>query len=113
MKFGPLITLVIVAVVMHAVVRGQESSPPPEMKALEKMVGTWKVKHVGKVPEEAPFTITIKARPVLGGRFIQQTEEVDKGESNQIGIYTYDSKKKNYRYWFFHSSGFFIETYRT
>lgn len=110
MKCLPLITFVIVGVLMHADVRGQESSPPPEMKALERLVGTWKVEHVGRVPEETPFTLIIKARPVLGGRFVQQTENVDKGESNQIGIYTYDSNRKTYRYWFFHSSGFFVDS---
>ena len=44
MKCLPLITFVIVAVLMHADVRGQESSPPPEMKALEKLVNV----HVGE-----------------------------------------------------------------
>ena len=110
MKCLPLITFVIVAVLMHADVRGEESSPPPEMKALQQLVGTWKVEHVGKVPEEAPFTCIIKARPVLVGRFVQQTGDVDKGEPNQIGMYTYDSNRKTYRYWFFHSSGFFVDS---
>ena len=51
------------------------------------------------------------ARPdQLGGRFVQQTGDVDKGEPNQIGMYTYDSNRRTYRYWFFHSSGFFVDS---
>jgi hypothetical protein len=110
MKCLPLITFVIVAVLMHADVRGQESSLPPEMKALEKLVGAWKVEHVSKVPENAPFTLAIKARPVLGGRFVQQTDDSNNGETGQIGMYTYDSNRRAYRYWFFHSSGFFVDS---
>lgn len=86
------------------------SAPPPEMKVLEKLVGTWKVEHVGKVPEKAPSTGIIKARPVLGGRFVQQTGDVAPGEPDQIGMYTYDSTRKTYCYWFFHSSGFFVDS---
>jgi Tfp pilus assembly protein PilF len=110
MKCFPLIPFLIVAVLMHADLRGQESSPPPEMRALEKLVGSWKVEHVGKVPEEVPFTCIIKTRPVLGGRFIQQTGDVDESQPNQIGMYTYDSNRRAYRYWFFHSSGFFVDS---
>ena len=105
-----LLPMMILAVLMHADVRGQEPNLPPEMKPLEKLVGTWKVEHVGKVPEQTPFTCIIKTQPVLGGRFVQQTGDVDKGEPNQIGMYTYDSNRKTYRYWFFHSSGFFVDS---
>jgi hypothetical protein len=86
------------------------NAPPPEMKVLEKLVGTWKVEHVGKVPAAAPFSCIIKARPVLGGRFVEQTGDVAPEEPNQIGMYTYDSNRRNYRYWFFHSSGFFVDS---
>jgi hypothetical protein len=110
MKCWPLVTFVIVAVLMRADLRGQEPSAPPEMKTLEKLVGTWKQEHVGKVPEEVPFTCIIKARPVLGGRFVQQTGDVDKGQPDQMGMFTYDSNRRTYRYWLFHASGFFVDS---
>ena len=62
----------IVAVLMHTEVRGKEAdAPPPEMKALERFLGTWKVEHIGKIPEETRSTTIYKRELVLGGRFIQ------------------------------------------
>ncbi len=53
-----------------AAVHNRYQSPPPEMKALEKLLGTWKVENIGKVPEETRSTSTVKREQVLGGRFV-------------------------------------------
>ncbi len=37
----PKTACLILTVLMHADIRGQESSAPPEMKALEGLLGTW------------------------------------------------------------------------
>jgi hypothetical protein len=80
------------------------------MEALERLVGTWKVETIDKIPEETRSTSIVRFEPVLGGRFVQQTGGFDdSGTPTQMGMYTYDSDRKNYRYWFFMSSGFYWE----
>jgi len=114
MKFLPPMTVfVIVAVLMHADVRGEESTvPPPEMKALERLVGTWKVEQIVKMPEETRSTnLVVKRELVLGGRFVQEMGGFDdKGKPTFRGMCTYDSDTKTYRYWFFHAGGFYWES---
>ena len=109
----PTTASLILAVLMHADVRGQESTAPtPEMKALERLLGTWKVEQIVKVPEESRSTnLVVKRELVLGGRFVQEMGGFDdQGKPNFMGMYTYDSNKKAYRYWFFLSGGFYTES---
>jgi hypothetical protein len=109
MKCLPVIAFLALAVLMRADVRGQESSaPPPEMKPLKRLLGTWKVEQIVKVPKETRSTnLVVKRELVLGGRFIQEMGGFDnKGKPTFTGMYTYDAAKKDYRYWFFLSSGF-------
>ena len=113
MRCLPVTAFVIVAVLMHAHVRGQESNAaPPEMKALERLVGTWKVEQIVKVPKETRSTnFVVKGELVLGGRFLREQAGSDnKGKPTGTGMYTYDSNRKTYRYWFFHSSGFYWDS---
>ena len=112
MRCLPVTVFAIVAVLMHADVRGQESdAPPPEMKALERLIGTWDHEQIVKVPKETrPTNFVVKGELVLGGRFLQeQAGSDDKGKPTGTGMYTYDSNRKTYRYWFFMSSGFYWE----
>ena len=106
----PAFAVLVMALLMSSEVDGQEpSAPPPEMKALERLLGTWKVEQIVKVPEESRSTNTVKRELVLGGRFVQ---EVGGGVDNlprHTGMYTYDSDRKAYRYWFFMSGGFYWE----
>jgi hypothetical protein len=93
-------------------VRGDSTSTFNRMKVLERLVGTWQVEQITRVPEETrPTNIVVKGELVLGGRFTQQTGGFDdKGKPTQTAMYTYDSQQKTYRYWFFHASGFFWES---
>ena len=77
------------------------------MKALERLVGTWKGETIVKVPEEIRSTnIVAKRELVLGGRFVQEMGGFDdKGKPTFIGMYTYDSNSKTYRYWLFVPEG--------
>ena len=97
--------------VTHSDAQRQEGkASPPEMKALEKLVGTWKVEQENKVPEQARLTYFLKGQSILGGRFVQQMgSSHDEVEPTQTGMYTYDPSKKSYRYWFFMSSGSFTD----
>jgi hypothetical protein len=108
----PATASLILAVLMHADVRGQDSSaPPPEMKALERLLGTWDHEQIVKVPEETRSTnFVVKGELVLGGRFVQEMGNFDdQGKPAFTGMYTCDSNRKTYRYWFFMSSGFYWE----
>ena len=112
MRCLPVTAFAIVAVLMHADVRGQESTAPtPEMKALERLLGTWDHEQIVKVPKETRSTnFVVKGELVLGGRFVQEMGNFDdQGKPTFTGMYTYDSNRKTYRYWFFLSSGFFWE----
>ena len=111
MKCLPSVTaFVVVAVLMHADVRGQGSNtPPPEMKVLEKLLGTWKVENIGKVPEATRSTSTHKRELILGGRFVEDKGFDDQGKPISSGMYTYDAGKRAYRWWFFDQSGFYVE----
>jgi hypothetical protein len=112
MRCLPVTAFAIVAVLMHADVRGQESSPPLEMKALERLVGTWNVETIVKVPEEnGSDKLVVKRELVLGGRFVQEMGgSDDKGKPNFMAMYTYDSNKRAYRNWLFLSDGGCIES---
>ena len=80
------------------------------MKALERLLGTWKFENIGKIPKGPRYTGTQKRELVLGGRFVQEKIFDDEGKPTFIGMYTYDSNRKIYRYWFFHSSGFYWDS---
>ncbi len=102
-----------IALLVSTEASGQDSSPPPpEMKVLERLVGTWKVEQVVKVPEESrPINLDVKRELVLGGRFVQEMGGFDdEGKPTFTGMYTYDSNKKAYRYWLFLSGGFYAES---
>jgi hypothetical protein len=107
-----MIAFLVVAVLMHSDVRGQEGDTPPEMKALEKLVGTWKVETIVKVPkEDGPTKLDVKRELVLGGRFVQEAGGFDdKGQPTFKAMYTYDSNRKTYRNWLFVSGGFYSES---
>jgi len=107
----PMTAFLILAVLMHADVWGQDSNAPPEMKVLERLVGTWEVETIVKVPEETGSDkLVVKREMVLGGRFVQEMGgSDDKGKPNFMGMYTYDSNRKTYRRWFFLSGGFYTE----
>jgi len=106
----PTTASLILAVLMHADARGQESDAPPEMKPLVKLLGTWKVEQTTSVPKETgSITHVVKRELVLGGRFVQEMGGFDDGEPDYTSMYTYDSQRKTYRNWFFHSSGFYWE----
>ena len=79
------------------------------MKALEKLVGTWKVENTGIVPEKTRSTSTNERELVLGGRFIEERQFDDQGKHTGSGMFTYDVGRRAYRWWYFDQSGFYVE----
>lgn len=78
----------------------QASSPPEDMQSvLDRFLGTWESVH-RQVPDGQPVTVTLTYAPVLGGKFVQETGEVD-GKNTALAMFTYDTKHRCYRMWHF------------
>lgn len=87
---------------------------PPEMKVLERLVGTWKSENTVKTsPASAtPATSTNVAKTslMLGGHFIENRNYDKDGTLGNINIFSYDAKAKVYRQWLFMSDGNTLES---
>ena len=98
-----------ILIALAVVSGGAESQIPPEMKVLERMVGTWKSTSVSRVakwtPEETRSTQTYKTELVLDGRFLHSKGFDEQGKLVNLQMFTYDPKKKTYRWWLFDSKG--------
>lgn len=104
-----LATCLVIASRSHA----QDRPPkPPELKVLERFVGTWDAEMISKpaawTPKEVKTTGTNKYEWVLDGRFLQDTEQNGDG-SEVFGLWTFDATAKIYRGWFFGSEGNVVE----
>jgi hypothetical protein len=88
----------------------QEPPPkPPELKVLERLVGTWDWKVISRpaewTPKEMQTTGTVTREWVLNGRFVQE-KSIDADKREGLVLWTYDSQKKAFRTWHFMSDGF-------
>ena len=77
----------------------------PEMKVLERFVGTWKVEQKRKNADGLEIWGFGRAtsKIVLGGRYLAYTAITGKDEA--YSLFTYDESKRKYRSWFFDSNG--------
>jgi hypothetical protein len=79
---------------------------PPQLKALERLIGTWDVVAVARVaewtPQETRTTGKIVRQWVLDGRFIQDTAQYA-DDTESLSLYSYDEQAKAYRSWWFSS----------
>ena len=107
----PAFVVLAVALPMSTAAVAQESGAASEMKVLERLLGTWRVENITKIPEASRSTSIAKREFVLDGRFVQELGGFDdEGNPSHRGMYTYDANRKAYRYWFFHESGFYFES---
>jgi hypothetical protein len=85
-----------------------ESTPPkpPELKILDRYLGTWNTETLKKVaewnPKEVRTTGTVTNERVLDGRFVQQQGKESNG-AEHIQMKTYDPQRKQFRLWHFDS----------
>jgi hypothetical protein len=86
-----------------------EPTKPPELKLLEKFVGTWDCEVVVKPAVWTPKEKREKSVEVnemsLDGWFLHGTSKTTDGKTNAILMNTYDPAKKEYRIWRFTSGG--------
>ena len=89
-------------------------APPPEMKLLQQMVGTWQESNVSRVAERTPVETrtktTLKVTPILGGRFIRCEVFDEDGKAIAMMIRTFDAEQQAYRQWMFHPGSCGVES---
>jgi hypothetical protein len=82
---------------------------PPELKLLERWVGTWDSQWTAKpatwTPQGGTFTGVETVDWVLGGRFTNARIATQPGNKHATSLTTYDPKAKAYRSWWFSSDG--------
>jgi hypothetical protein len=80
----------------------------PEMKVLERLIGTWDTVAVAKpaewTPKEARTTSTNTRTWVLDKSLVMESSQNSDGKEG-LNLFTYDPKQKAYRHWWFGSEG--------
>jgi hypothetical protein len=100
------------AVVGAAVAFGGEGPPkPPELKVLDRFVGTWDAESVSRPAVWTPKEVRVKyvevRELILDGWFVESKGRSADGKS--LWMMTYDRAKKEYRHWIFVTGGFSFE----
>ncbi len=103
------VTIVIglFASVSGVLARGDEVPPkPPELEVLQRLVGSWNSECTEKqAGKETRITGTMTTEWVLGGRFLQCRGMRNPGRIENLQIIGFDPAKKEFRMWYFDSSG--------
>ena len=109
-----IITLAfITSLTAFAPLRAEPTAPPvaTEMKELDRVVGTWtQTELVLKQAEWTPKEIRVSgdvaaAKPIMGGRYIEDLKIRAADGSEHIGLRSFDEAAKVYHYSFFGSAG--------
>ena len=85
-----------------------------EQKVLDGFIGTWRSEQKVVKPARTPKKKTIAAdltySRVLGGKFVQERGRGrDPDKTEVLAMYTYDTRRKSYRLWWFSSAGQTVE----
>jgi hypothetical protein len=110
-----IVVIGLCAVVSAAVALGGEGPPkPPELKILERFVGTWDVESVSKPAVWTPKEVREKGvevrKLVLDGWFVEGKGSSEDGKTDAVlWMMTYDVARKEYRVWIFVTGGFSAE----
>jgi hypothetical protein len=86
---------------------------PPELKVLDRLVGTWKDEVIFKVSESNPTerreTWTYSNEWTLKGRFLQSRGRKSDGKDEDLQFMTFDPETKAFRKWYFSPDGYVAE----
>jgi hypothetical protein len=104
-----LASALLTAVTCVAPSRADEPPPkPPELKVLDRYVGSWDtqmtIMPAEWTPKEVRVTGTAKCEWILDGRLLQGKGS-DTSKADFLLQWTYDVERKEYRSWFFNSTG--------
>ena len=104
-------TLVLYATLFNAF--AQRSAGLPELKPLERFIGTWTYEGEDRTPGGGSVRCTSVRRWTAAGFFIesQRTCSTPRGELQQLEVYGFDYADRVYRYWGF--NGQFVSMYAT
>jgi hypothetical protein len=88
-----------------------DEPPPPELKMLSHMIGTWDEVVTNKPAEWTPkagraTSVTRKAWS-LGGRFMRMDGAWSPAKTEFVSFLAYDPATKEFRSWYFDSAGAF------
>jgi uncharacterized protein (TIGR03067 family) len=83
---------------------------PPELKVLERRIGTWATEVVIQpgpwAPNGAKYTGTETVEWILGGRFQQTRFTGRPANQDSLSLLTYDAQRKAFRAWYHSDEGF-------
>jgi hypothetical protein len=101
----------LIAVSAAAAFGGEGPAKPPELKVLERFVGTWDVESVSKpavwTPKEVREKFVEVRELVLDGWFLEgKARAADRKAGHFSWMMTYDVARKEYRIWLFVTGGF-------
>ena len=110
-----IVVIGLCAVVSAAVALGGEGIPkPPELKVLDRFVGTWDAESVSKpavwTPKEVREKYVEVREMVLDGWFVESKGRTADGKvDSTLWMMTYDLASRQYREWLFVTGGFSIQ----
>ena len=113
MKLRILALTLVISLFANSPLRAEPAAPPlpPELKELDRVVGTWEQKElILKRAEWTPKEIRVSgdvaaAKPIMGGRYIEDLKMRAADGSEHIGLWSFDEAAKVYHYSFFGSAG--------
>ena len=110
MRLLILVLAAFVAVSFAPAAADEPADQSPELKVLNRMIGTWDEVMTNKATEWTPkaerSTSVTKRTWALGGRFLRGDGVWQPAKAEFINLVTYDSATKEYRNWYF-SAGVF------
>lgn len=113
MRHPFLAVLILIGADSSAVVSADEPvKPVPELRVLEPMIGAWDEVVTYKPAEWTPkadrqASVTKKTW-TLGGKFLRMEGAWNPAKTEFASLLTYDANSKEYRHWYFDSTGSFL-----
>jgi len=108
-----LTILLLMTGMVGQAVHAAEPAKPPELKVLERFVGTWDCEAVIKAaiwtPEEKREKSVEVNEMSVDGWFLHGSSKTTDGKTNAIVMNTYDPAQKSYRIWRFVPGGSCLE----
>jgi hypothetical protein len=105
------VALLIASFLASTAVAAQDSAGLPELKPLERFLGSWSYDGEDLTPGGGPVKCTSTRRWTGGGYFVESRRRCStpRGDIEQLEVYGFDYSERVYRYWGF--NGRFVSQY--